>query len=63
MKLNEYIHDELDRNGINLKLSWREESLTTEDVAVWIIEWYKKTYDRLPPTWLADTTDVRKKIQ
>tara|TARA_Y100000310_G_scaffold273142_1_gene288478 strand:- start:32 stop:211 length:180 start_codon:yes stop_codon:yes gene_type:complete len=59
MKLNEYIQKKLEVRHRQM----RADAPKSFHIEEWIIEWYEKTYDRLPPTWLADTTDLRKKIQ
>ena len=60
MKLNDYIAK---KNWERSKVKAFLPLVRSSTIEKWIIEWYRETYDRLPPTWLADTTDVRKKIQ
>tara|TARA_Y100000361_G_scaffold93414_1_gene83363 strand:- start:247 stop:480 length:234 start_codon:yes stop_codon:yes gene_type:complete len=31
--------------------------LTKENINTWIVEWYRKQYDRAPPSWLASWRD------
>ena len=58
MKLNEYIYDKISELDYLI-----HNEIPSEDVIEkWIIDWYKETYDRLPPMWIADTTHLRKKI-
>ena len=52
MKLNEYIRYELvNRLVEHDDIKTVPLASTVED---WIIDWYKKTYRRMPPTWLAN---------
>ena len=41
MKLNEYIHERFDQR------------VPKKAIEEWIVDWYKETYNRMPPTWLA----------
>jgi hypothetical protein len=34
--------------------------LTKENINTWIIEWYRKQFDRAPPSWLASWRDEEK---
>ena len=61
MKLNEYIRIELAKR-------WREDgpfrggpppTPNLSKIEKWINDWYRETYGRMPPTWLA-TTEKKK---
>ena len=47
MKLSEYIHSKM---GPSNAITWR--ARTEEQIEEWIIQWYKKEFEKMPPMWL-----------
>ena len=59
MKLNEYIHKK--GNEVLVIQDTYEPDWAEWKIEEWIVDWYKETYGRLPPTWLA--SDWKKELE
>jgi hypothetical protein len=55
MKLNKYINEKLHE-------TWPNDGIPDEDIInTWIEEWYRETFERGPPMWLAGPTWYQRK--
>ena len=47
-----------------LHKTWPSEGIPHEDtIGAWITEWYKETYERAPPMWLAGPTWKERRVK